>query len=109
MTATYREAGNVIDYTNGGEAAIAMGDVVVLGTGRVGIAITAIPVGETGAVQTEGVFAVPKTADLEIAAGDLLYFNATTGITKTNTDVPAGWAVEAAAAADTECMVKLLG
>lgn len=105
--AKYVQKGNSIDYTNSGADAIAAGDVVSLTT-RIGIAATDIAKGETGTLAVSGVFTIPKTASLAIALGDKVYFNTTTKqITKTDTDVPAGWAVAAAAADATEVNVKL--
>lgn len=103
--AKYIQKGNTIDYT--ATAAIAAGDVVSLGS-RIGVAAGDIPAGAVGALSVEGVFEIDKTASLAIAVGDAVYFNAASKtVTKTNTDVPAGWAVAAAAAADTVVRVKI--
>lgn len=105
--AKFIQKGANIDYINASGSKIAAGDVVSLTT-RVGIAAGDIENGATGTVATEGVFSIAKTASLAVAQGDAVYFNATTkAITKTETDVPAGWAVAAAAAADTEVLVKI--
>lgn len=105
--AKFIQKGANIDYINASGSKIAAGDVVNL-TSRIGIAGTDIEVGATGAVATEGVFSIEKTASLAIAQGDAVYFNAESkAITKTDSDVPAGWAVAAAEAADTEVLVKI--
>lgn len=103
--AKYIQKGNTIDYT--AAAAIAAGDVVSLGS-RIGVAAGDIPAGAVGALSVEGVFEIDKTASLAIAVGDAVYFNAASkNVTKTNSDVPAGWAVAAATAADTVVRVKI--
>lgn len=103
----YIQKGATIDFTNSGSTKIAAGDVVSLGS-RIAVAGTDIAVGATGSVAVCGVFAIPKTASLAIEQGDAVYFNTSSkAITKTNTDVPAGWAIAAAAAADTEVLLKI--
>lgn len=105
--ANFIQKGSTIDYINSGTTKVAAGDVVTLTT-RIGIAGGDIEAGATGALTVSGVFAIPKTDALAIAQGDAVYFNAESGkITKTSSDVPAGWAVAAAAAADTEVQVKI--
>lgn len=105
--ANYIQKGANIDYVNSGTEKIAAGDVVSLTT-RVAVAATDINAGETGTVATEGVFSIGKTASLAIEQGAAVYFNTDTQlITTTDTDVPAGWAVAAADAADAEVLVKI--
>lgn len=107
MKANYIQKGANIDYINNTGAKIAAGDVVSL-TSRIGIAGTDIEAGATGSLATEGVFAIEKAASLDIAQGDPVYFSTESKtITKTATDVPAGWAIAAAAAADAEVRVKI--
>ena len=108
MVANYKRTGQTVNYINTSDATIAAGTIVALAA-RIAVAAGDIKPGEVGALATEGVFAIPKATTLAIGQGDLVYFNAKTGATKTDTDVPAGWAVAAAAAADTEVQVKLLG
>ena len=108
MVANYKRTGQTVNYVNAGDATVTAGAIVALTT-RIAVAAGDIKPGEAGALATEGVFAIPKATTLAISQGDLVYFNAKTGATKTDTDVPAGWAVAAAAAADTEVQVKLLG
>ena len=103
--ANYIQKGNTIDYT--ATAAIAAGDVVSLGS-HIGVAAGDIPAGAVGALAVEGVFEIDKTASLAISTGDAVYFSTSTKkVTKTDTDVPAGWAVADAAAADTVVRVKI--
>lgn len=105
--AKYIQNGSVIDFVNGTEAKISAGDVVVLAYG-VGVAACDIAVGAKGSLAIEGVFEFDKTTSLEIAIGDVVFFNTTSEkITKTATDVPVGIAIEAGASAATSIRVKL--
>lgn len=106
--AVYVQIGENLDYPNGTEHTIAAGDLIKMET-RVGVAASEILPGEVGAVCTTGVFKMPKTGTAAVKMGALVYFDGT-GITNTasgNTQV--GYAAAAAAAADTEILVKLLG
>ena len=69
--------GKVMDYTNGGETAFASGAVVVIGD-TVGIAVTAIAAGKTGAVEIEGVFTLPKAANTALVQGEHAFWNTDT-------------------------------
>ena len=108
MTSRYIQKGASIDFKNATEEKINAGDMVAIGKARTGIAATDIVVGATGTVAVEGVFAVPKDTSTEVKQGDALYFNAEgKKVTKTDSDVPAGWAVADAATTDTEVLMKL--
>lgn len=105
--AKYVQNGSAIDYTNSGETKISAGDVVSLGN-LVGIAACDIPAGAVGALAVEGVFEFDKTTSLSISIGDIVYYNTTSKkITKTATDVPVGFAIEAGASAATSIRAKL--
>lgn len=106
--AIYRYKGETIDYINpSATTAIEAGEIVNL-TSRIGVAATNIPASGLGSLNVVGVFELPKTASLEIAAGDLVYFSkSTNAVTKTNTDVPCGFAVAAAGASDATVCVKI--
>lgn len=95
------------DYTNAGETAIKSGDVVIVGD-IVGVAIRAIAPGETGAVSVEGIYELDKD-DAAITLGAEVYINTTSGkASATSTGgKKAGYAVAAAAAADTSVQVML--
>ncbi len=115
MTTKYVQKGSNIDYTNNGTAAIAAGDIVSLAT-RIGVAATDIAVGGVGSVAVSGVFAAPKDTGA-VTVGAALYFDeetkkitttASTGSGDSKKDnIPAGWAIAPAAAADTEVLVKI--
>lgn len=106
--AVYVQIGENLDYLNGTGSTIAAGDLVKLET-RVGVAASEILPGEVGAVCMAGAFKMPKTGTAAVKMGALVYFDGT-GITNTASgNTPAGYAAAAAAAADTEILVKLLG
>ena len=107
--AKYWHKGAVIDYVNETAETIEANTIVALGTSRIGVAGTDIPAGETGTLVMEGVFKIPK-GDAALTAGAAVYYNADSGvITAEKTDIPAGYAVQAADAAATEVIVKLAG
>lgn len=109
MTATYIQNGSTIDYVNSGSSKISAGDVVSLTT-RIGVAGCDIAAGAIGALHMDGIFDMPK-GSTAITLGAAVYFDAANNvITATATSsIPAGYAVAAAAAADTTVRVKLLG
>lgn len=66
--------GKVMDYINGGDVDIASGAVVVIGD-TVGIAVTNIAKGQTGAVEIEGVFTLPKAGGTALIQGEKTFWN----------------------------------
>lgn len=107
MNAKYWQRGETLDYTP--DAAVKNGAVVNLGT-RIGIAGSDIAAGEQGQIHVVGVFEMAKDA-AEIALGAAVYYNAVDDVITAAADgnVPAGYAVQAAAASDTVVLVKLPG
>lgn len=108
MKATYWQPGAKIDYSNGTDTKIEANTVVALGN-RIGIVGTDIEPGALGSVITEGVFILEKTTKSEeIALGATVYFDGT-GATATagESTVPAGWAIKASSATDSDVYVKL--
>jgi predicted RecA/RadA family phage recombinase len=114
--ATFRKAGDSIDYTPG--SAVAAGDVVVQGE-LVGIAPRAIAANELGALTVEGVIDVVKI-NSQITAGAKVYWDAdgnphngtagsgaATTSTDTGTNKLIGKAIATAAAGDETVRVKL--
>tara|TARA_B100001063_G_scaffold246035_1_gene283714 strand:- start:897 stop:1220 length:324 start_codon:yes stop_codon:yes gene_type:complete len=65
-------------------SAISSGDFVVIGD-LVGVAVTDIANGETGAISTEGVFQGTKASGASLAVGDVAYLNSTGKLTDTAT------------------------
>lgn len=78
MAKNFIQQGEVIDFTNGGGSTIASGAVVKIGQ-ILGIALADILVGDTGAVQIDGVFEVPKVTTAVISQGDSLLWDVSAG------------------------------
>ncbi len=112
MTTKHVQRGDVIDYVNAGSA-IAAGAVVVLGH-TIGVALTDIATGATGAVAVEGVFTVPKVSAAVFAQGEKLIYDVSASQFDDSLATPAtgdltGGAVAFVAGAnlETTCVVKL--
>lgn len=115
MTTKYIEAGDTIDYTNGGGSTIAANSVVVVG-GMICIAHDDIPAGSTGVLHSTGVFEAPKVAAADIAQGTRVMWDVSAGAFDDSAATPAAgditlgataWA--AAAVNATTVLVKLEG
>lgn len=106
--AIYWQRGESLDFPNATEATIAANTIVSLGT-RVGVVGTDIHPGEKGSLHVTGVFEMPKTATTAITMGAAVYFDGTGITTTAASNVPAGYATQAAAAGDKVVLVKLLG
>lgn len=101
--------GKTIDYLNPGPQPIPYNTVVNLGGNRIGVAGETIAVGVTGSVHVSGVFELPAINNVAFNVGDELYWDPIAGVI-TNVDqnnVPAGWAVEPKAAAETTVRIKI--
>lgn len=107
--ATYWQRGETLDYMNATDAKIEANTIIPFG-GHIGIAGTDILPGELGSIHVTGVFEMPKAAEGAIEMGADAYFdgNGITGIKGEGT-ILAGYAAQAAAAADTVILVKLGG
>lgn len=106
--AIYRNKGETIEYTNPSSTEIVEAGTIVSFTSRIGVVAAEIPAGAIGRINVVGVYELPKTASLKITAGDLVYYSKTTNaVTKTDSDVPCGFAVADAAASDTSVYVKI--
>lgn len=105
--AIYVQPGNVIDYLAGAD--IAVGDVVPLGTTKIGVAQTAIANGAVGAVAVSGVFEIAASTAVAMAVGDVVYWDVADGnLNKTATDnIQAGVVVEAKLQAGTTAKVLI--
>lgn len=114
MTVKFIQVGNVVDYTAG--ANISAGDLVVMGH-TLGIALTDIANGDTGAVAIEGVFeGVPKVSGAEFVVGEKLVLDvsATPDAFDDSAATPAAGDITGAAIAvkagvngETTCTIKL--
>lgn len=114
MSTNYKQPGKVIDYT--AAADITAGSVVKI-KNILGVALTDIANGDTGSVQIDGVFEVPKVSGAVIAQGESLTWdvsaaafddNAATPATGDVTGAPAV-AFEAKGNATTTLLVKFTG
>ena len=110
MKASYWHKGESIDYKNTTSSKIEALTVVSLAT-RIGIAGTDINPSDTGAVHVEGVYKMKKAASEEITLGASVYYDESNKcITSTSdSNIPAGYAVEASASSNGYVYVKLLG
>lgn len=104
--------GSTVNYTNAGSA-IAAGAVVVL-KHCIGIALTDIGTGETGAVQVTGKVTVPKVSAAVFVVGEKLIYDVSAGAFDDSAATPAAGdltgaavAAVAGAAAETTCTVIL--
>lgn len=105
VTANHVQKGDIINYTPTGN--IAYHEVVPL-VSRIGVALTAIPANEAGSLALTDVWELPAATSLAIALGDKVYWNTTnSNIDKTDTGIPAGFAVTAKATAGTTVQVKI--
>lgn len=73
MKAEYIQAGKNWDYVNPTNETIAAGTVIIIGN-VAAVAAADIPPGETGAVATTGIWALPKDNSV-IAAGDKVFYD----------------------------------
>lgn len=113
MATNYVQEGKTITYANAG-AAIASGDVVVMGN-IIGVALVDIAATTgTGAVAIEGVFEVPKVTAAVIAQGESVIYDVSAAKFDDNLATPATGdvsgccvAVESKGASDTTIKVKL--
>jgi predicted RecA/RadA family phage recombinase len=76
MTTKYIQEGCTLDWTNGTGAAIASGDVVVVGNHRLGIALAAIAIAATGSVKIDGIFQLAKNTSDAVVEGQKLWWDA---------------------------------
>jgi len=106
--ATFWQKGEKIDYKNAGTEVIGNGDIVVIGS-KIGVAGNEIAVGATGSLVLSGIFKMPKGTAEAITLGAKVYWDKTNGvITATvGSNTEAGFAVAAAATADTTVLVHL--
>ncbi len=106
------EEGKTMNYTVPADSSVKSGEVVALGD-RCGIAVTDGAEGETIALAAEGVFELPKGSGA-IDQGKKVYLNvaaeggAKTIVTTASGNTFCGYAHEAAKAADTTVLVKLV-
>lgn len=109
----YQQDGNIINYTNAGSAILA-GSVVKM-QNRLGIAVTDIANGATGAVRVRGVVSgVPKVSAAVFVQGEKLLWDVSSGAFDDSAATPAAGDVMGAAVAwaaggngETTCTIDL--
>lgn len=106
--AIYIQKGESINYKNDTEEVIKENTIIPIKT-RIGITGTRLNPGEGGSIHVVGIFSLPKKAEEEIELGTEVYFDGDTITSIKDSNIPAGYAVANAAAADTRVLVKLLG
>lgn len=106
MTTRYVQPGQVLQHT--AAAAITAGDVVQVGK-LTGVALATLAIGQTGSIQIEGVFSVPKKAGDAFAQGDFVLFDNVAKNFKIGNGGPGCVAFAPALAADTTMLVKFTG
>lgn len=106
MKATYWQTGNTMDYLNPGSEVVEAGTVIVLGK-RIGVANITIEPGKIGSISVTGVFEMNKAAE-EISYCDELYYDQEKEVvTKTATNIKAGYAFESKASGSNKILVKI--
>lgn len=102
--ARYINKGETVQYT--ATKAVSYHDVVAF-KHCIGVAVQSIDAKDIGTVAIAGAFELPK-AKGAIKAGEKVYYSAATdNITTTNSDVPAGIALQEATSEATTVVVKL--
>ena len=80
------------------------GTPVVIGS-LFGIPASTVAAGQPVTLVTAGLFTLAKAGTLALTAGDRVYWNASTGVTKTESDTPIGFAASDAATTATSCSI----
>jgi predicted RecA/RadA family phage recombinase len=112
MTTKQVQKGDVLDWPNGGSAVLS--NAVIELKHSLGVAITDIGAGETGAVALEGVFELPKVSAAVFAVGEKLIWDTSEKKFDDSAMSPATGDITGAAIAmraglntETTCLVKL--
>ena len=108
MTAIFVQNGDALDYTPS-DAKVDAGSPVLIGA-LLGFTKYEIPKGELGTVHISGVFSGVAKDTGALNAGQVVYWDKTNNkIQNSDADgyIPVGYAVKAAASADTTCTILL--
>lgn len=110
MSTNKIQDGKTIQYTNTTGEIINSNTAILIGK-RIGVAVSNIPNGETGILEVEGVFLLPKLSTDNISQGDILYWdNTNKRLTTTATgNTQAGYAFESAGSGTTQVKIKING
>ena len=103
---TYRQTGDIIDYTPSGN--VSAGDIVVA-VNLIGQVVADVLADQKGALRIEGVINVPKLSTDVVAIGTVVYWDAgnSRATTTASTHKLLGKAVEAAGSGVADVDVKL--
>lgn len=106
MTTKYVMSGDVIDYV--APSAVTSGQVLLIGV-RIGVALTAIASGATGAVRMLGIFTIAKLSTDVVAVGVALYWDNTNSrlTTTASGNTLAGFAASAAGSGVTTVEISI--
>ncbi len=104
--ATFVHDGDTIDFTPGAD--VAAGEVVVQGD-LIGVARTALPANQPGALSVRGVYDLAKNTGVAYTAGQILYWDDTNNVVTATAsgNKQIGKAVRAATTTDTTVRVRL--
>ena len=113
--AQFIQKGDIVDYTNSGEAAIEYGQLII-GKDKIFVAAEEIAPGATGGVHASGVFKMAAETTAAFAFGQKIYYDATskvatataeTGSTTKTPNAYIGIAVEVKAESAAVAKIKL--
>ena len=109
MSATFKQNGELIDYTNpSSSVGLDYGAVVDLDT-RIGIVTADIAASGTGTLAVTGVYELPAINTAAFTLGQEVYWNGTALTGNGANLTPAGWCVAAKAETATVVSIKLIG
>lgn len=106
--AEYWQRGETLDFVNATKTKIEANSIIVLGQ-RIAVAGTEIAPKGKGSVHVVGIFRFPKAKSTAITIGAVVYWDkANDCITTTaSSNIPAGYAIEAAGENDATVLVKI--
>lgn len=106
--AVFEHEGKTIDFVNGTESKVAVGEVVPFAS-QIGVALEDIAPEAKGGVRLVGIWTLPAVNNAAFAVGDQLFWDTTEKkLTKVDSDtVPAGMCTLAKVASGTVASVKI--
>jgi predicted RecA/RadA family phage recombinase len=110
MKSKIYDKGDKVPYTNSTGSDIPVDTPIHIGSGRIGVTCDAIPDGETGTLDVQGVFELPKsTAVFAMGAAPAIDDGEIVATGSAVTTITNGWVFEAANSAATTVLMKLNG